>query len=221
MGLQFCGVKLVRRKEFEVSEEHEEDVITFLHEMSYGFLATKNDCEYPGILPINYVYFNDAIYFHGSRIGEKMNTIKQQPSVSFAVAKEYAQIPSYMNDPFYACPATVFFKSVIAQGNAVVVDDLEEKCDVLNALMQKLQPEGGYEPISLLDKGYAGQVKATAIVRIDIQQLNAKFKFGQNWKPAKLEHVSNQLLDRGHSLDEETTALMQRYCPHIQANDKA
>jgi len=207
----------MRRKEFQMNEEQKEDVITFLHEMSYGFLATMNDSEYPGILPINYVYFNDAIYFHGSRIGEKMKSIKKHPSVSFAIAKEFAQIPSYMNDPFYACPATVFFKSVIAYGEAVIVEDLEEKCDVMNALMQKLQPEGGYEPISIQDKGYAGQVKATAVVRIDIQQLNAKFKFGQNWKPNKLEHVSEQLLERGQQLDPETTMLMQRYCPHAKA----
>jgi len=206
----------MRRKEFQVSEEHEEDVVAFLHEMNYGFLATKNDSDYPGILPINFVYFNDAIYFHGSRIGEKMKSMKQHPAVSFAVAKDYAQIPSYMNDPFYACPATVFFKSVIAHGNAVIVEDLEEKCDVLNALMQKLQPEGGYEPISLQDKGYAGQVKAIAIVRIDIQQLNAKFKFGQNWKLDKLEGVASQLSERGQPLDQETIELMQRYCPHAQ-----
>lgn len=209
----------MRRKEFKVNETHEQDVISFLHEMSYGFLATKNDNIYPGILPINYVYFNGAIYFHGSRIGEKMKTIKQYPTVSFAVAKEYSQIPSYMNDPFYACPATVFFKSVIAYGKAVIVDDLEEKCDVLNALMQKLQPEGGYEPISLADKGYAGQVKATAIVRIEINRLNAKFKFGQNWKQEKLDNVSKQLSERGQQLDYETTQLMQRYCPHAQPNE--
>jgi len=210
----------MRRKEFQLHGEQLEDVTAFLHEMSYGFLATKGAAEYPGVLPINYVYLNDALYFHGSRIGEKMNTIKLQPEVSFAIAKEYSLIPSYMSDPFYACPATVFFKSVLIHGKAIIVDELQEKCDVLNALMNKLQPEGGYEPISLEHNGYVSRVGATAIVRIDIDSITAKFKFGQNWKQAQLESIGEQLALRGKELDRETVELMQRYCPHAGTNQE-
>lgn len=211
----------MRRKEFLIGDENYEDVVEFLQEMSFGFLGIWKEGDYPGVVPINYVYFNDAIYLHGSKAGEKMSSIKQKPNVSFAVAKEYAQIPSYMSDPFYACPATVFFKSVYMTGKAEIVEDLQEKCDVLNELMHKLQPEGGYHPITLEHSGYASHVKATAVIRIDIDQLTAKFKFGQNWKPKKLQHISEQLLQRGQALDEQTAELMMRYCPHAKQHNEA
>lgn len=205
---------MMRRKEFDVQEEYEEDIIDFMNEMSYGFLALQGDHPYASIVPINYIYYNDAIYFHGSRIGEKMKTLKMQNHVTFAIAKEFAIIPSYMNDPFFACPATAFFKSVIVYGKATVIEDIEEKCDVLSAFMKKLQPEGGYAPISSDNKEYVSRVKATAIVRIDIDKLSAKFKFGQNWKNDKVEHVRDQLENRGQVLDHDTSLLMERYCPH-------
>lgn len=204
----------MRRKEFDVNEEYEEDVNAFMHSMSYGFLALQGELQYASIVPLNYVYFNNAIYFHGSRIGEKMKTLQKQNLVTFAIAKEYAIVPSYMNDPFFACPATAFFKSVIVYGKASIVEDLEEKCDALHSFMKKLQPEGGYEPISSENKQYVSRVKATAIVRIDIDKLSAKFKFGQNWKEDKVEHVREQLDNRGQFLDHETSMLMERYCPH-------
>jgi len=206
----------LRRKEFLMGEENYEDVEQFLQEMSFGFLGFWRQDVYPGILPINYVYYNEAIYLHGSKAGEKMKSIKHNPNVSFAVAKEYSLIPSYMSDPIYACPATVFFKSVNITGKAEIVEDIEEKCEVLTHLMHKLQPEGGYEPISSAHSGYVKQVKATAIIRINIEQMNAKFKFGQNWKEEKLNSTSEQLLQRGQELDEQTVELMQRYCPHAK-----
>lgn len=209
----------MRRKEFQIGEEQYEDIEQFLNEMSFGFLGTWRKDAYPGITPINYIYYNEAIYLHGSKAGEKMKSITKNPNVSFAVAKEYAQIPSYMSDPFYACPATVFFKSVYITGMAVIVQDVEEKCEVLNELMRKLQPEGGYEPIRSSHSGYASRVQATAIIRIDIDTLNAKFKFGQNWNEQKLDNISDKLLQRNQPLDKETSALMKRYCPHVHSDN--
>lgn len=207
----------MRRKEFLLGEENYEDVVQFLNEMSFGFLGTWKEGDYPGVLPINYIFFNDSIYLHGSRAGEKMKSIKQHPNVSFAVAKEFAQVPSYMSDPFYACPATVCFKSVYITGKAELVQDLPEKCDVLNELMRKLQPEGGYEPINSEHGGYASRVQGTAVICITIDQMTAKFKFGQNWNQEKLQSISGQLLERDQALDQETVELMQRYCPHARA----
>jgi len=206
----------MRRKEFAIGDENKADVIAFLEEITFGFLGTIGEDGYPNITPLNYVYYNGDIYFHGSKIGEKMSSLAANSKVSFSVAKEYSIIPSYMNDPKYACPATAFFKSVLFRGQAEVVHDLQEKCDVFTAFMVKLQPEGGYEAIIPTDQGYAKQVSAAAIVKINVEEMTSKFKFGQNWSEKKMNKVSDQLIDRDQDLDQETVRLMKLYCPHMK-----
>jgi nitroimidazol reductase NimA-like FMN-containing flavoprotein (pyridoxamine 5'-phosphate oxidase superfamily) len=161
------------------------------------------------------VYYNDCIYFHGSKIGQKMEDLKHAADkVTFSVAKVYALIPSYFSDPKMACPATAFFKSVYIKGSASIVADLAEKAAALTAFMEKLQPEGGYDPISIEDKAYLSQLKGVSVVKIEIQEITAKFKFGQNWKEERLEQTANLLQERNYELDEATTALMTHFCPH-------
>ncbi|MBB3113657.1 hypothetical protein FHS18_005770 [Paenibacillus phyllosphaerae] len=204
----------MRRSEFEIGEEKIEDVEAFLREMSFGFLGTIDEEGMPAITPLNFAYVNQAIYFHGSRVGEKMRSIREQRSVTFAVAKEFAVIPSYFSDPLLACPATSYFKSVRIDGQAVVVDDPNEKALALEGLMQKLQPEGGYKTIDANDPDYVSRLKGVAVVRIDARRTVAKFKFGQNLKDVPRQAVEEGLAQRGAQHDEETIALIRRYCPH-------
>ncbi|TBL81791.1 pyridoxamine 5'-phosphate oxidase family protein [Paenibacillus thalictri] len=202
----------MRRKEFEVLNE--EETSQFLQEMSFGFLGTTGDDGWPLVTPLNFVYHEGAIYFHGSKFGQKMDFLKQRPKVTFSVAKEYAIIPSYFTDPKLACPATAFFKSVLVRGYAVPLEDPREKADALGAFMRKLQPEGGYEPIDPNDKEYLKNLNGVSVVRIEVAELTAKYKFGQNMAEARREKVIDSLVERNTGLDAETAELMRQYCPH-------
>ncbi|GGD49598.1 pyridoxamine 5'-phosphate oxidase family protein [Paenibacillus nasutitermitis] len=205
----------MRRKEFEMdSQINQEECSGFLKEMSFGFLGTVDPDGMPCITPLNFVFHNGSLYFHGSRIGEKMTNLRKQAGVTFAVAKEYAIIPSYFSDPLMACPATSYFKSVRIDGQAVAVDDPHEKAEVLEALMRKLQPEGGYKTIDAGDADYIPRLKGVAIVRIDASRMVGKFKFGQNLKSSKRESLTKGLENRGLPQDTETIELMRRFCPH-------
>ncbi|MFD0712423.1 pyridoxamine 5'-phosphate oxidase family protein [Paenibacillus sp. GCM10027626] len=203
----------MRRKEFAVTKQDEEQMAAFLQEMNFGFLGTVDEEGQPGVTPLNYVFNNGTIYFHGSHIGEKMKRLRHNPRVSFSVAKEYAIIPSYFSDPEMACPATSYFKSVRIDGRAVVVDNLEEKAAVLEALMKKLQPEGGYRTIDAKDQAYIPRLKGVAVVRIEAERMSGKFKFGQNLNNARRQAVENGLADRGRPLDLDTMELMRKFCP--------
>ncbi|HUC91628.1 MAG TPA: pyridoxamine 5'-phosphate oxidase family protein [Paenibacillus sp.] len=204
----------MRRDEFEVADLKEAE--QFLQEMTFGFLGTVREDGYPAVTPLNFVYTNGAVYFHGSRVGEKMSSIGADGRVSFSVAKEYALIPSYFSDPLMACPATAYFKSVLITGKAAVVDDPHEKASALEALMRKLQPEGGCKAIDAGDPDYAPRLKGVAVVKIGIESMSAKFKFGQNLKGERLAAVMDGLSERGLPDDEETRALMMKYCPHAK-----
>jgi nitroimidazol reductase NimA-like FMN-containing flavoprotein (pyridoxamine 5'-phosphate oxidase superfamily) len=201
----------MRRAEFSIEEQREID--EFLQEMSFGYLGTHGADGWPHLTPLNYTYQNGHIYFHGSRHGAKMEEIAAAQRVSFAVAKEYAIIPSYFTDPRQACPATAFFKSVHMRGTAAPVDDLHEKALALSGLMEKLQPEGGYAPITPDDPKYRGELQAVSVVRITIEEMTAKFKFGQNVKGERRAGVIEGLRDRGRPDDAATIELMEKYCP--------
>lgn len=202
----------MRRSEFAVMSNEETEA--FLQEMSFGVLGMGTEDGWPELTPLNFVYYEGALYFHGSKIGEKMERIRRDPRVSFSVAREYAIIPSYFSDPKLACPATAYFKSVLIRGLAEPVDLPGEKADVLSAFMRKLQPEGGYAPIDPADPDYTPWLQATSVVRIRIQQMTAKFKFGQNLKGARRTAVEEGLTQRDRPLDPQTVALMKAYCPH-------
>lgn len=201
----------MRRKEFAVQDMQE--IESFLAEMSFGFLGTVGADGLPHIKPLNFVYSRDAIYFHGSRIGQKIEDVKLGSKVTFCVAQEYALIPSYFTDPTFACPATAFFKSVTVTGTASIVDDMQEKAEALAAFMRKLQPEGGYAPIDPDNAEYVSRIRGVAVVRIDIEELSGKFKFGQNMKSGPFESVVEGLTERGYPMDAETVELMKKYCP--------
>lgn len=201
----------MRRKEFSI-EEHKE-IEEFLGEMSFGYLGTVGEDGCPHLTPLNYVYLEGSIYFHGSHAGAKMREIAEAGKVSFAVAKEFAIIPSYYSDERLACPATAFFKSVHIRGLAEKVDGLEEKAQVLTAFMEKLQPEGGYDPITPLDPEYMKGLKAVAVVRIKPEEITAKFKFGQNMNEEHRGKIMTGLEERSKPEDLETIEMMKKYCP--------
>lgn len=201
----------MRRKEFTVEDPRE--IESFLQEMSFGFLGTVGPDGWSRVTPLNFVYDGRCIYFHGSRAGEKMKHLKQDPRVSFTVAKEYAIIPSYFTDPQLACPASAFFKSVMVRGLAEAVENPEEKASALTLFMEKLQPEGGYDPITAEDPKYTGQLKAVSLFKIVPKEISAKFKFGQNLTEPRFNDVTSGLEKRNLELDPETVSLMKRFCP--------
>ncbi|SDD32318.1 hypothetical protein SAMN02799630_02704 [Paenibacillus sp. UNCCL117] len=202
----------MRRRDFEMTEEQEMEA--FLAEMSWGVLGTQGEDGWPELTPVNFVYHEGAVYFHGSKIGQKMANLKHHKQVTFSVAQEFARIPSYFVDPKLACPATAFFKSVLIKGYGELLEDLQEKATALSAFMSKLQAEGGYETIDPEDADYVPQLRGTAVVRIRIESMTAKFKFGQNLKDGQRSKITTGLEGRDGPLDAETLALMKRYCPH-------
>lgn len=118
----------------------------------------------PMIKPVNFVYIDGAFYFHSALTGEKIDHIRANPKVCFEVDGEHEFIPA-TTDP---CKASYQYESVIATGEATFVEEPEEKVYVLNALMEKYQPKGGYK--ALTEK----MAETVAVIRIDVNKMTAK-----------------------------------------------
>ncbi len=178
-----------------------------LDSASYGTLALSDD-GMPYAVPVNFIRIGEDIYFHGALKNRKMKILEKNPNVSFSVVREYALIASYMSSTDnLACPATQFFASVSIDGEAAVVEDRVRKAEVLQALMEKLQPEGGYRALS--EEVYGKAIKATAIVRITPVKISLKQKFGQKLPQERWDMIVDHLTQRGEPVDIETIKMMK------------
>ena len=182
-------------------------IYNVLDKAEYGTLALCMDNK-PYAVPVNFVRIGDDIYFHGALKNKKMKMLAQNPAVSFSVVENYALIDSdFSSVDGLACPATQFFKSVSIEGVVEVLESREVKVKVFEALMQKFQPKGGYKPFS--DSDYDAAIKATAVVKIAVETLSCKFKFGQHLNEERFEMIVSHLLRRGTQIDRETVKIMK------------
>ncbi len=189
---------------FEIKDET--TINTLLDKTEYGTLALA-DGDTPYAVPVNFVRIDTAIYFHGALTNKKMKILEHNAHVSFSVVAPYAIIDSdFSSDGGLACPATQFFASVSIEGIATRVENRDEKATVLEALMRKLQPKGGYAPLT--DAAYGKALRATAIVKIEVLHRSGKFKFGQHLSQERFDRIIDHLRKRGTALDLETITIM-------------
>ena len=176
----------------------------FLNEQETGRICSMDKNGYPQIIPMNFVFVNDAIYMHSHTKGEKLENIKKNGKVGFEVDKSLEFLPSYFTDPSDASQADTLYISVVIKGEAIIVTDRNEKTLALNALMKKYQPEGGYEPI----KSEMEVVDEVAIIKVVPVSIREKYKIGQHLdKKSRLE-LARKILERNSSTAENTVKIM-------------
>lgn len=201
----------VRRKDYELTDR--DRMFAFLDEQPHGFLAYLRADGSPGLVALNFARIAENLYFHGASEGEKIASLARDGRATFMVADGFSLIPSYYTDPSLACPATQYYKAVVVHGSVRMVTTREEKAASLQALMEKLQPEGGHAPIRADDPAYIKSLDTTAVFALPLQEMTAKFKFGQNLPRRKRLHVAEQLADRNHGRDAETLEAMAAIRP--------
>lgn len=160
-----------------------------------GVLATLAADGTPEVRPLNFVMFQDALWFHGSPHG----VLAQRAGLpaSFTCWQDAAWIPSYWRHPEQACPATTYYSSCVVRGLLAAVTSRAEKAASLQALMEKYQPEGGYTPLSAEDRLYAGPLDALTVLRLPLSDVSYKAKYGQHLPAAARQRVLEGLVQRG------------------------
>jgi len=156
----------MRRPERKI--EDKKTIAAILERSPVGRIATVNTKGFPVIKPINFIYWNGKIYIHSSTKGEKIRDIRRGSRVCFEVDEPIAYAPA--TGP--ACTAGYYYRSVIIKGSAVLVKDADKKRKVLEKLMEKYQPEGGYEAI------VPEILRKTAIIEISIREMTGKERLG-------------------------------------------
>jgi len=188
-------MQLLGRLEIKSKEKIKE----FLNQEHVGHIASVDKNGYPQIIPMNFVYLDDAIYMHSHTKGEKLENIRQNQKVGFEVDRELEFLPSYFEDPEDASLADTLYISVVIKGIGKIIDDRSEKTLALNGLIKKYQPEGGYEPI----KPDMEVLDEVAIIKVTPESIRGKYKIGQN-----LQKDDRVILDRNSKTAKETLKIM-------------
>ena len=153
----------------------------------------------PVLRALHAVSVGDLIAFHGAKAGERKLCLGREAVVS--AERILANIPSYFVDPQRACPATTYYESAQARGLLVEVTDLDEKAAVIEALMQKYQPEGKYEPLTAAHPLYEKALKGLLVFGIRVQEVTGKYQAGQRRKGIELTRILEGLWLRGNPGD--------------------
>lgn len=137
---------------FKKSVQDEERINLFLSEMETGYLGLSSQ-DMPYIVPLNYVWYEGNVYFHGASEGKKIEIIEDNPNATFVVSENYGTI----TDPVPANTDTAYL-SVMLFGKVEFVNDLDEATKAMQQLLNKYVP--GYYP-SALPKSHVDRYRSS------------------------------------------------------------
>jgi uncharacterized protein len=120
---------VLKESKIERLEEMEE----IINQSAVCYVSFVND-DKPYLLPFNFGYESNKIYFHTAPAGKKLEIIKKNNNVCicFNIDNEL-----FFRDKEVACSYGMKFKSVIASGRIKEIDDYQEKVRVMNFFMKK------------------------------------------------------------------------------------
>jgi nitroimidazol reductase NimA-like FMN-containing flavoprotein (pyridoxamine 5'-phosphate oxidase superfamily) len=188
----------MRRKEFEVKER--EPINEVLKTAEIGYLSFNGPDGWPRVTPLNFVY-DGRILWHGAIAGERFDCLKHDPRATFVAVSAQLYLPSHLLSEENATAATAAFKSVLVRGRCQSIEDPEEKCSILNRLMEKYQPEGRFKEISPKDPMYEKVLRATGVYALTAEEVSGKFKFCQNKSKEDRQKIVAKLKNRGLPVD--------------------
>jgi uncharacterized protein len=147
----------MRNIDQQLSEDENREI---LKRGEYGVLATLSQNGYPYTTPLNYVFYNDCIYFHSAVDGEKIRNIEALDKVSFCITCDVAILPDKFD---------TYYKSVVVFGRAKEIFN-DEKKNALLAFIEKYSSQF----IEQGKKYIEGSIDKTRVFKISIVHSTGK-----------------------------------------------
>lgn len=123
----------------------------------------------PYVIPTMFARVGDAIYFHGSAASRTLRGVSSGLAVCVTVTLVDGLVlaRSVFNH-------SMNYRSVVALGNASLVDAPEEKLAALRAFTEKILPGRWNDARQPSEK----ELKATSILRLPLSEVSAKMRVG-------------------------------------------
>jgi nitroimidazol reductase NimA-like FMN-containing flavoprotein (pyridoxamine 5'-phosphate oxidase superfamily) len=149
----------MRRKDKEVTDKKIIDKI--LNESEFCRVAIHDD-EYPYLVPLNYGYSDNTLYFHSAAEGKKIELLKNNNKVCFEI--EHAAKTMLDEQPG---KSTTKYLTVIGYGEIEIITDTDKKIKGLDIIMNHY----GSTTASEYDES---QLNRIVILKLTINKITAK-----------------------------------------------
>jgi len=136
--------------------ESREEMEEFLGEETIGYLGLSVDGN-PYVVPLNYAYVDGRILVHCATDGMKLDYMKANPQVCFSIGRQAGEVRRHAE----GSPCHVDSDSVICYGKARIVEDLEERKEVLDAFNQSYLSDAEGIPLATVEKCCAIEIQIT------------------------------------------------------------
>jgi nitroimidazol reductase NimA-like FMN-containing flavoprotein (pyridoxamine 5'-phosphate oxidase superfamily) len=121
-------------------------------------LAEENQ---PYIVPLSFGFKNGNLYFHSALEGKKIEILRKNGKVCFEFDLDHEVVADEE-----ACKWGMKYRSVIGFGKAYIVEDIHEKKQGLNAIMEHYSGNIHEYPEAAINK--------TLVIKVEIESLTGK-----------------------------------------------
>jgi transcriptional regulator len=172
----------------------------------FGQLAVNGaDGEPPFVQPAHFLYDpapgeHGEVLLHLARPNPLWAALGASPRVTLSVVDDYAFVPGPWHAPLDESAdrgtPTSFYAAVQLFGVAHVLDDPEQKAELLRRQVAHFQPAGGTAPVVPGQEPFGRMLPGIRGIRLEVTGVRAKFKFGGNKPEAVQRRVTGLLAER-------------------------
>jgi len=152
----------MRRQDRQLTRPEAEEILV---QGLYGVLSLNAGDDYAYGVPFSYVYQDNRIYLHCALEGKKLNLMRRNNKVSFCVVSGAEPLPQKYS---------MRYRSAMAFGKAMEVNDQQEQLAALIALVEKYYTDKDH-----IEKGKvkaAESLHKTLVIRINIDHITGKVR---------------------------------------------
>jgi transcriptional regulator len=174
----------------------------------FGQLVTAGHVDgYPVVVPTHFLYDGaDTVLLHLARPNPVWRALDADPHVVLSLAGDYAYVEAAWNanpgtDPDRGVP-TSYYTAVQLLCSAEVVDDPDEKAAILAEQLTHFEPADSTRATpSADDESDRRQLPGIRGLRLHIESVRAKMKYGGNKTPEHRLEIADHLTDRDGPMD--------------------
>ncbi len=149
----------LRRQKRAITEEEAKELLL---KEKRGVLAVNGDDGYPFAIPIDYFYDREQekIFFHGAKVGHKVDSLKKSDKVCFTV---------YGNEHYKEGEWAPYVQSTVVFGRCRLINDAAETEERVRELARKYYPSE-----EEIEAEIAKDIRAAQLYEISIEHLSGK-----------------------------------------------
>lgn len=180
-----------------------------LRHVDFGQLVTAGLVDgYPVVVPTHFHHdpASGLVLLHLARPNPVWKALRADPHVVLAATTDYVYVEAAWNagadEPPELGVPTSYYTALQIRGTAEVVDDPDDKAALLATQLGRFEPPGSTRvPPSTAVESDRRQLPGIRGVRITVESVRAKLKYGGNRTPEHRARVAERLAERDRGMD--------------------